>query len=792
MFILLFISSPKVKAQSTIQPNITSGSVAEWFSQIEKYGFTLSYNPTQIDLRKVCRINAKTIGVKQLLTKVLSDYEINIIDGSDRKLILQILRKRSWPISGTLTDANSSERLLSGVVCFRQGERIVQRAVSNEQGYFSIELPPGSYQMECSYLGYKPQQTRIDVRSERHFNIALQPQPLEVSEIAIKSGKDQNWENEMQMSNMLSFSSTDVFSAVKILPSCIGSPVNDNMYVNGGNSDENLLLIDGVPIYHLYHYDSQLSAINGDAIKSVSFYRSFFPTEYEGRLSSVTDIKLKEGNKQRFGQTYSFDMPAASFEVEGPIVKDKFSFLVGGRRSWLDLFDNVVKEYERLDNSMYDINAKLSYSPNTRTTIDGSFYLSKDNFYSEEDERRRQAVLDWKNLFYTLNAQTSLTKRLTASATLTYYSYVNSVYAPVLGADYNKYLSGGIHGGLAKTDFSYKLDNNYQISWGAKASNEWFKLVTFGDTVHIHREPIFQLVGYVDNKFRIGNHWTLQIGLNAVRYKPEKHPGHVSFQPRISVKYKLSDNHLFYLDFSKMTQFYHHLKVDVLPLPTDFRMPSINGFRPGESYHTELGWKIFTENGLIETSIYYKRRFHVMSLRPNVYPENDDWNKYLMKGNGESYGFNFHVFQQWNRFVCQFSYTYARSKEWFGILKSRGKMPALFDIPHSCKWALTYRTSLRTGISVGGYVHSGKIMNELDSGTLIPDDQYRTQREKVNYRLDAAFNYVKTFRKGQSQLLLRVGLYNIVGNPSDEEYNNAYSLNIGQIFYPFGAITLKL
>ena len=147
-----------------------------------------------------------------------------------------------------------------------------------------------------------------------------------------------------------------------------------NLQVDGGSNDENLFLLDGVPVFHPGHLNSLLPIFNGDAVKNVVFHKGFFSTRFEGRLSSVTEVNLKDGNKNEFVNTLSLDMPAASVTLEGPIVKDKLSYMVGARRSWLDFFDNMRSEDDRLNHSAYDYNAKLSYSISPQTSLSAMAY----------------------------------------------------------------------------------------------------------------------------------------------------------------------------------------------------------------------------------------------------------------------------------------------------------------------------------------------------------------------------------------------------------------------------------
>ena len=158
--------------------------------------------------------------------------------------------------------------------------------------------------------------------------------------------------------------------------------------------------LDGVPVYHPGHINSMLPVFNGDAVKNIIFHKGFFPTRLEGKLSSVTEINLKDGNKQEHVRTLSLDMPSASLTLEGPLIKDKLSYIVSGRRSWLDFFDNLLSEENRLNHSSYDYNAKLTYNLSSSSSLKLLAYHAQDNYHLPDDEGDQLTILKWNNQIY--------------------------------------------------------------------------------------------------------------------------------------------------------------------------------------------------------------------------------------------------------------------------------------------------------------------------------------------------------------------------------------------------------
>lgn len=628
----------------------------QWFGYIERQlDLTLSYNPSLIDLHKTCRISASgQMTVSQLLALVLEGYRFRTTFIPPRKLAIQIHRPQTYCLSGSVAEEGSGERLYGAVVVLDDGKEGKWHALTDADGRFRLYLPEGYYRMNISYMGYQPYTQPVRVDRDRTLRPSLTPQLFEIAEVTVKSYKNGGELGELTPSNLLSFSGNDLFSQIWILPGVTGLPTGCNFQVDGGSSDENQLLLDGVPVYHPGHINSLLPVFNGDTVRSMVFHKGFFPTRLEGRLSSVTEVNLKEGNLQEHVRTLTLDMPAAGITLEGPILKDKLSYLVSARRSWLDFFDNLLSEDSRMNHSTYDYNAKLSYHLSPSSTL-----------------------------------------RLMA-----------------------------------------------------------------------------------------------QVGVHFVGYLPRHHRSYYSIQPRFSLKYQPAEKELLYLHFSRMEQFYHNLRFDYLSLPTDFRMPSIDGFRPRSSEHYEVGWKHFLENGQLDVSAYYKTRRHVVALSPDTSIEDARRDQYIMTGNGDSYGAKAYFYNTWKRWTLQLSYAYTRSREWFPRLEDRGKLPSLYDIPHQLGAALSCQIGRHSSLSLGGTVRSGRIIELDEFFDPLPANRFRTERERTRYRLDAGYSFRKDIG-ADKLLLLRLGLYNIVGNPSEEEVLSYYSVHWYGNCLPYASVSFK-
>ncbi|MBM6991758.1 MAG: carboxypeptidase regulatory-like domain-containing protein, partial [Prevotella sp.] len=755
-------------AEETIHTEASSATVRTWFSRIEREGrVVLSYNPAQLDVdRKVYCHASGNVSISRLLSIILADYYYQVIPMEDRKLLIQIKGERLYDLTGCVREAVTNERLLGATVMVvgPSGQR--NFAMTDHNGLFNVGVMRGVSKVTVSYVGYAPREECFAVDGNRMVNISLTPVPFEVHPVQVKRRKSMEEMDEVAPSNMVSFSNADLFSQIRILPGVSSASANMDFTVAGGSTDENLFLLEGFPVYNPGHINSMLTLFNGDALKSVSFYNNFIPTQYEGRLSSVTDIRLREGNKQEFTNTLSLDMPSASAVFEGPIVKNKLSYLVGGRHSWLDFFDNLVSEDSRMNHTFWDTNVKLSYDIDSVSSLSLSAYNSVEDFHEPNDEPGK-SMLHWNNQLYSLHYQTVISNKVRNASSIAYSEHSIRSNAEDFVFDSVGMVRNRIRSLYVNTEFTYDPGSFYTLRWGLKGAMEKYGLAAFGMNLANTLEPISQISLFFDNRVRITPWMYAQVGFNYVRYVPRNHRRFISIQPRLSLKASIGDNDLVYTNMSRMEQFFHHVNVFDIATPFDFIMPSINGFVPSRSTHFELGWRHYTARGVLELSSYYKRRTNVLALRPAANIEDSDWGKYLMTGRGDSYGASLYYYDSWRRFSWQFSYTLSHSREWFDALPERGKMPATYDIPHVLNGALSYSLGKSSMVTIGGNMHSGKIIYDSWDDEQDYVDNFRSKRDPMRYRVDASYSYGKQFK--HSKLLVRLGLYNIMGNPSEDE-----------------------
>lgn len=790
-FAALGASAQGSVAEEAIQVEASSATVRMWFDRIEHEGkVVLSYNASliEMDRRVACSLSG-SVKISQLLNMILRDYEYRLMPMPGRKILIQILGTRLFDLMGIVREKDSGERLFGATVIVTDHGGKKTFAVTDRNGMFNVSVRRGSCKVAVSYVGYAPYEISTDVEDNgRLVNIPLSSIPFEIKAVQVNRRKSLEEMEEGAPSNMVSFSNADLFSQIRILPGVSATSANMNISVSGGAVDENLFLLEGFPIYNPGHINSMLTLFNGDALKSVSFYNGFIPTQYDGRLSSVTDIQLRDGNKQDFVNTLSLDMPSASAVLEGPVIKNRLSYLVSGRHSWLDFFDGLVSEEDRMNHSFYDFNLKLSCDLDSVTSLRMSAYNSSDDYHVAENGRK-QPVLHWGNQLYALHFNTQISPQIANSTSLAYSLHTTRTYASKNLTDSMGDFRNGIKSFYVNTMFTYRPGNLYTVHWGLKGVLEKYELTAFGLGFVNRWQPTKQFSFFYDNHIRIMPHFLAFVGVNYVRYVPRSYRHVNSIQPRISLKWALGNNDLLYANMSRMEQFFHHIRVSEITTPFDFIMPSIEGFKPSTATHFEMGWKHYTPKGILELSAYYKRRLNLLALRPSVYIEDSDWSKYIMAGTGDSRGVRLYYYDGWQRFSWQFSYTLSKSREWFDEVKERGKMPSTYDVPHILNGALSYSIGKSSLVTLGGNLRSGLILYDSSDGENPSLETFRTAREPFRYRIDASYSFRKEFRR--SKLLLRFGLYNIVGNPSEEDVASLFSVQFKNHCMPYGTITFK-
>ncbi|MEL6988837.1 MAG: TonB-dependent receptor, partial [Bacteroidota bacterium] len=465
------------------------------------------------------------------------------------------------------------------------------RGVStNVYGFYSLTIEEGAVDLEYSYIGYLTKDASFILKKDTVLNIKLINEAT-IEEIEIVAERTEKIEESSQMSIVdvpvkqikkipALLGEVDVLKALQLLPGVqSGGEGQSGLYVRGGSPDQNLVLLDGVPVYNVSHLLGIFSVFNADAIKNVTLTKGGFPARYGGRLSSVLEINMKEGNLQEFHGEGSISLIASKLTLELPIIKDRTSILVSGRRTYADLiFKPILKnsqpDGQEIDPTLYfyDLNAKIQHKINDKQRLFLSFYSGQDIFYNTytEPDLVSEGGIDWGNQIAALRWNWEINNKLFANTTLTYSNYdieFTNAFREGTGNDIQsfsaKYISG-IEDFGGKIDFDYIPHPDHYIKFGVNATNHEYNPGALGFKSLTGNIDIDTLVGqskldareyavYIEDDIKLGAIKT-NIGLHFSAFNVEK-TTYTSLQPRLSIRYLLNNRLSIKAAFSTMTQY---------------------------------------------------------------------------------------------------------------------------------------------------------------------------------------------------------------------------------------------
>jgi len=631
-----------------------------------------------------------------------------------------------YTLGGYIEDASSSERLIGATVYDRVS---TLGTTTNEYGFFSLTLPAGEVDLLISYVGYQEKLVQLSLEKDISVVYAL-GNSIIFDEIVITAEEEKAIQEKTQMSQMsvpvkqlkampVILGETDILKSLQLLPGVqSGGEAQTGLYVRGGSPDQNLVLLDGVPIYNVSHLLGLFSVFNADAIKTVTLTKGGFPARYGGRLSSILDIRMKEGNLNEFHGEGSIGLISSRLTLEGPINKGKTSFLISGRRTYADL---IAKPFIKNDNGarkpklhFYDLNGKIQHKISDKHRIYLSGYLGSDDFGFEDksDFNRDLGEISWGNYISSLRWNWEVTPKLFVNTTATLSNYDIDIFAQSaeISGDQEqtfsaKYLSG-IRDFGGKIDVDFIPNPKHYIKAGFSGINHTYKpgAVTINeisiaselDTL-LGEKPVVstELDAYIEDDITIGN-LKVNLGLHASVFNTDS-TTYASLQPRLGLRYKFNKGISFKASYSEMTQFINLLTNESLSLPTDLWVPSTASIKPQRSKLYAAGLAT-TIKGDYEVSLegYYKTMTDVISYKEGasfIFGLEDSWQDKVTQGDGESYGVELFVQKNKGRLTGWIGYTLSWNWRQFDDINNGDRFPFRFDRRHDIAIVGSYRLS---------------------------------------------------------------------------------------------------
>lgn len=662
--------------------------------------------------------------------------------------------KNKYTISGYLEDAQSGEKLIGATV---YDPKSSLGAVSNVYGFYSLTLPADSIYLIVSYIGYQKQIYKLFLDKNISLDISLSEEVEQEAVVITAEENSERIEEKVQMSQITIpieqikklpafLGEVDVLKVLQLLPGVqSGSEGSSGFYVRGGSPDQNLILLDGVPVYNAFHLFGFFSVFNADAIKNVTLTKGGYPARFGGRLSSVLEINMKEGNMKKFHGEGSIGLISSKMTFEGPIWKDRTSFIVSARRTYIDAIVKpillAVQKGKDPNSSaipgyyFYDVNAKINHRFNRKHRLFASFYAGDDKFsflyrsnyrkgnFQEKYEYKNG--LQWGNITSALRWNWLISDKLFANTTLTYSKYNfgieildkttvidgDSTYIYNFGA---KYFSG-IEDISFKMDFDYVPLPAHYIRFGINGTYHTFKPgainikssdpitavdETFGNK-HIRSG---EFAAYIEDDLQIGKVFRANVGVHGSGFLVNN-KFYYSVQPRIGTRVMLPKRIALKASFATMTQYIHLLTNEGIGLPTDLWIPTTDSIVPEQSWQVALGLAK-TFEGLFELSIegFYKDMRGLVSYKPGasfIEPGSNWETKVESNGLGQCYGTEVFLQRTEGKLTGWIGYTLSWSWRHFpnSNINSGRKYPYKYDRRHDIAIAAMYKFTKKISAS---------------------------------------------------------------------------------------------
>ncbi len=654
--------------------------------------------------------------------------------------------QQKYTLSGYIEDAASGEKLIAANVF---DVKSAQGAVSNTYGFYSLTLPSDSLELQISYIGYQTKTIRIKLDKNLDMNFKLSSS-VGLTEVVVSAEKAVKIEEETQMSQIrvpveqikkipALLGEVDVLKTLQLLPGVqSGGEGQSGLYVRGGSPDQNLVLLDGVPVYNVSHVLGIFSVFNADAIKNVTLTKGGFPARYGGRLSSVLEINMKEGNMQEFHGEGSIGSITSKLTLEGPIIKDKTSFIVSGRRTYVDAIlapfirsaNAGSTESFDIDLYFYDLNAKLNHKFNDKHRLYLSGYFGEDVFGTRIKDKEFGdefgGGIDWGNIISSMRWNYKISNKFFKNTTATFSRYnidILSEFKEVNNGQTSsfkaKYFSG-IEDVALKTDFDYVPSPNHYFRFGAAATHHTYRPGALSLDASLEDFNLDTLIGsqnetsmeyglYFEDDMRLGP-LKANLGVHASAFQVND-KFYSSIQPRIGLNYLLNNDIAIKGSFSTMTQYINLLTSEALSLPTDLWVPSTEKIKPQQSWQVAAGAaKTLWDQYEFSVEGYYKEMKNVISFKEGasfLFGLENDWQSKVTQGKGESYGLEVFLQKKKGKTTGWIGYTLAWNNRQFDEINGGAKFPFRYDRRHDLSVVVSHDFSPKIHFSAAWIYGTG-------------------------------------------------------------------------------------
>ncbi len=698
-----------------------------------------------------------------------------------------------------MRDAQSGEALIAATVYVKELEIGVQ---TNNYGFYSVTVPQGSYSIIYSYVGYGTKTETMQLIESRVYNAEMiNKTALAEVEILATSRKDENVKTtEMGTVSMsvdqiktlpVIFGEVDILKALQLMPGVQSAGEgNSGFYVRGGGPDQNLVLLDDAVVYNPGHLFGFFSVFNSDAVKNITLIKGSMPASYGGRLSSVVDVSMKEGNVKEYRAQGGIGLIASRLTIEGPLEKHKGSFVLSGRRTYIDVLMQPFTKNGNFGGSgyfFYDANLKANFAFSKRDRLYLSGYFGRDKFTFNSQTSTFRAEIPWGNSTATLRYNHLFSDRLFMNVSAIYNEYQFEFGGSQ--SDFELKLASGIKDWNGKVDFDYYAANNHHFKAGINyIYHKFIPNQISGRTGDTELKPDNALIKYaheaavyVQDDFELFDWLQINAGLRYsyfgqagpyVRYSYDINQSKTDstsysggqivksyggLEPRLNMRFSVSPTSSIKSSIVKSYQYIHLITNNGTTLPTDLWVPSTFVVQPQEAWQYSLGYfRNFLDNK-VETSVelYYKSMKNQIEYRQGYTPNalSADPELEYVFGNGEAYGAEFLINKTKGKFTGWIGYTLSWTWRKFKDLNNGERYPAKYDRRHDLSVVGTYVHSKRWTFS-GVFIFGSGSAITLPTNYYFIEQQLTPEYSKLNeyrlfpyHRLDLSAIYTPTPKK---------------------------------------------
>lgn len=780
---------------------------------------------------------------------------VNLKNEIMRKILLAALaavltvsahgQNKKITISGYIHDDATGETLIGAGVVAAESSAI--GAVTNDFGFYTLTIPAGKTTLSYSYVGCRTETVSIDLTRDTTINMSLKEADI-LDAATVVARKDAGIRStymgaleipqEMIQNTPVIFGEADIIKTLQMMPGVQpGMEGFSGIYVRGGGVDENLMMLDGSPLYNVSHMLGLFSVFTPEAVKKVTFYKGSFPAKYGGRVSSIVDVRTNDGNAKGFHGSVTAGLLCDKLHFEGPLGREKTTFSISGRGMHTFLFDKIIRACGSPANyAFYDVNAKVAHRFSDRDRLFLSFYHGRDYFrykdsdkgtatissgdgssYKEYSEDDVKANLKWGNMLAVMRWNHVFSNKLFANTSVSWNKYdmnIKSDIREMVKSEkefYDNTYKYGYNSGImdfgGRIDFDYTPAPQHLIRFGTefirhayrpsvqrvREINEDGVKKTLTDEKTDISPNVYgsELSLYMEDDMTLGDHFSFNPGARLSLFFVDG-KAYFSPEPRVALKYSFGEGWALKTAYSRMSQYVHLLTSGDISLPTDLWVPITKNIRPVTSDIVSLGayfsglkgWEFSLEG-------YWKRLNNVLEYKDGkmAFTSAANWEENVEMGEGRAYGAEFYVQKTTGKTTGTASYTLAWANRRFkdGTINNGNWFPFVYDRRHNVTLSLIQKIGKRVELSAVWTYMSGSRMTvpTRKSFVITPDgdgtNDYDYIESRNNYklppthRLDFNFSFHKQKKRGER--IWNFGIYNAYGalNPNFIMYDGSHT-----------------